>query len=1405
MRRMIPLLLTLLVVSPLFAQAVSHSGQTWELDNKCLKVSLDAQTGNWQVLDKRAGYTWRSPSPASTVNPILLVPQATTPPRVDADLGDWVDKGALINITPQMVGDAKQVDGPADCSARARVLWDPTGLYLAVDVKDQKVVTPAADDSRWWERDSVEFWLEGTQYAFRFGPWGAHVWSQSGLVAEARVAWKPTAGGYQVEASLPAAVVGATKLGGRVRFALGVNDSDGNGRECQLYYPAGWVHSNPETFAQLNLADAAGAPAPERQELRPAFEPVVAGKPGQMSFKTMTRGGKPFEVTVTFALLGNGPDLQIIVDNPNKEMAVNRFSALAPLALDRPGRILASVYNDGIGVRTDDMSYRGRGWSSWGSLDMPWVGVTDGKLGYMLLFELPTTCDNGMATLEAVKVGDQTVLAPTAYHEPTCKQFGAPRVVRYSFCQSGGHVEICKRFREYIKGQGMLVTQREKLRRKPALARLLGAPDIWGRADLKFATEAKAAGMDRLLVNSPQSAADMEKIKSLGYLMGVYDNYEDAFEGDSGRYGDFVEERDVVILADGSRMKAWLTKGEKPKQYMKRCASLFEEVARRWIPLELAKSPYNARFIDVTTATGLQECYHERHPHDRTKDREVKRNLARYVGDELNLVLGGEHGRWWGADLYNYWEGMQSGGFYSWPAGHVGLEMPQKREDIGKNYLEWGLGETNRYPLWELVYHDCVVSTWYWGDSTGHLIATAPELGYKQDAFNVLYGTVPLYWVAQPYSYNWSKPELRERLLESYRNTCKLHEQIGFDEMVSHEFVTDDRHVQHTVFADGTNVWVNFGAEPWKLSYEGKQWTLPQYGFYAKGPKVEQYRVLQPLGKAPAPTLNPALRGEMAAPPEGMREATVIRAPGYLYADVSVPGLLESSGGGQTCRVEGPGMIRVNVAPGTQWVKLNCAALCPASKGAWRLLELDADGQPAALGAMTSAQGNMVCLEPGKAQAVILVGAEALADHAELAAGKPAVTPTHIGQGQPLMVTARVTNLGGQPAKAVPVALMLGPDAVAQTKRDLAAGKTVAAKLKLATTRYDGALPLSVKVAEGKRELCRADNIASIEAYVEPDLRLWDTHFEAKVTAPAGGRAAVVRLPLSAADAAGKDLAATRVVLLQGDIHSYAPAQVLPTEKGAELIWRAPAGQSAYAVYMDSDQAKRHAALPSGRWDAADTTYRGDDYSVTFREGYIKGVYGGEPWQKLISNLSVSSKDTGWFDENGEVQSFEVVSDGPACTQIRVKKKLAGGHFYDKLYTLFPDHFLVSTLAHDRFGNLSRMHVVPDGTYLDDKGLTAAVDGKGDAEGIAGKNAKPVWYVIHGKGYAIVNAAVTPYQYMTYWDGGNKAAVGFEGPTQTPATVAYYMHGPEMATIPSVRDLAQADYAHATAKVEVTR
>jgi hypothetical protein len=280
------------------------------------------------------------------------------------------------------------------------------------------------------------------------------------------------------------------------------------------------------------------------------------------------------------------------------------------------------------------------------------------------------------------------------------------------------------------------------------------------------------------------------------------------------------------------------------KQYMKRCPARWTDVAKGVIPVDLALFPYTGRFIDVITAEGLYECYDPQHPLTRTAKREANTDLLRYVRS-LGLVVGSEHGRWWAVPHVDYIEGMMSGGFASWPAGH--LVRPKTKDEefdnaaVGRlpkweTYAKWGIGHEYRIPLWELVFHDCIVSTWYWGDSSDFLLTAAPEVTPKKDAFNILYGTIPMMWAGR----NGSWPASREVFLRTYRNTCKLHEAIATKEMLSHDFVTPDRAVQQTRFADGTRVIVNFGDKPYPAAISGKTHVLPQNGFYVKGPRTEQ-------------------------------------------------------------------------------------------------------------------------------------------------------------------------------------------------------------------------------------------------------------------------------------------------------------------------------------------------------------------------------------------------------------------------------------------------------------------------------------------------------------------------------------------------------------------------------------
>jgi hypothetical protein len=128
-----------------------------------------------------------------------------------------------------------------------------------------------------------------------------------------------------------------------------------------------------------------------------------------------------------------------------------------------------------------------------------------------------------------------------------------------------------------------------------------------------------------------------------------------------------------------------------------------------------------------------------------------------------------------------------------------------------------------RAALWELVYHDCVVAQWYWGDYNNKL----PALWDKRDLFNVLYGTPPMFMFNRQF---WQAH--KDRFVESFTNTCPYVRAAGYAEMTDHRFLTPDRNVQQTTFANQITITVNFGEKPYPLP-SGE--TVKPSGFHVGG------------------------------------------------------------------------------------------------------------------------------------------------------------------------------------------------------------------------------------------------------------------------------------------------------------------------------------------------------------------------------------------------------------------------------------------------------------------------------------------------------------------------------------------------------------------------------------------
>ncbi len=591
---------------------------------------------------------------------------------------------------------------------------------------------------------------------------------------------------------------------------------------------------------------------------------------------------QPLELTVELALIGDEPSIDVtLASKGGAYVEMHHFGYPAPLYPTTPENYFLALpeFGNGRYVSVSDPRYRlhckvsemptrqphessfTRGWfeTFWGLL-MPWVAVTDGEQGMIVVAMTPW--DAVIAT--QARANDEAGLSfPGSVWEPSKNIWGEDRKVRLAFFETGGHVAACKIYREIAKQQGYVRTLADKAMVRPDVEKLMGAVDWWGAAGkdqgiqwnaaitpLPFVKEAIAEGIDRGLVERlPQrgkwAPEEIAGVVQRGWLASTYDNYRDitddpgwlsAFPGPINYCVALPIEDYAAVGGDGEIMPGWFS-------FRLNCTEKQLERAQVIIPEVLQTYPYNARFLDVTASEELVECYSPVHPTTRRSDQANREQLLNYVSEDVKIVTGAELGRFFSVPNVDYHMGTMMAEFLmGW--GTSSLSDPRNRDELGEDYLAYGLNPAVRAPLFELVFHDCVVNYWWWGDSSEFLHGVAPELTDRKTAMNIIHGTPPQMWPYE-HSLHWDIPQERELMLTIYRNVCKLHEIIGMQEMASHTFLTPDRMVQQTVFTDGTTCTVNFGAATYSVASgreQGRVFDLGENDFYVVGPEIEQWR-----------------------------------------------------------------------------------------------------------------------------------------------------------------------------------------------------------------------------------------------------------------------------------------------------------------------------------------------------------------------------------------------------------------------------------------------------------------------------------------------------------------------------------------------------------------------------------
>lgn len=508
---------------------------------------------------------------------------------------------------------------------------------------------------------------------------------------------------------------------------------------------------------------------------------------------------------------------------------LSQVAMARPLAFPQPlgsdkQTLLILPLNEGISYPAGDRDiepayhylYGGHG------LCMAWYGQVDGQQGVMTIVETPDDAGVRMERREGL-------LSLSPEWESQKGQFGYARRLRWVFFQDGGYVAMCKRYRQHARQTGLLKTLAEKRAANPNVDLLVGAVNVWywERDAVRMCRELQAAGIDRILWSNRAEPDTLRQLNALGILTSRYDIYQDVMDPANFPKLPWIHPdwttagwpKDLMLDARSQWVRGWEVRAKDGQWYP--CGVLCDrrapDYARQRITEELKTHPYRCRFIDTTTASPWRECYHAGHPMTRSDSRRWKMELLRLVSEECRLVAGSETGHEASVPYVHYFEGMLSLGPYRVP--DAGRDMQRIWQEVPGSVAKFQTGHFYRLPLWELVYHDCVVAQWYWGDYNNKL----PALWDKRDLFNVLYGTPPMFMFDRKL---WTQD--KARFVQSYKNTCPYARRAAYAEMTGHRFLAPDRSVQQTVFANGQIVTVNFGPAAWQMP-DGRQ--LEPMGF----------------------------------------------------------------------------------------------------------------------------------------------------------------------------------------------------------------------------------------------------------------------------------------------------------------------------------------------------------------------------------------------------------------------------------------------------------------------------------------------------------------------------------------------------------------------------------------------
>lgn len=467
---------------------------------------------------------------------------------------------------------------------------------------------------------------------------------------------------------------------------------------------------------------------------------------------------------------------------------------------------------------------------------LPWADIYGGTSCYCACLALlnPDQGDGVLCTVDTPELAayemvetswnGEALMLPRIVWRANMQRMDRPRVLTYTFCSAGGHTALAKQYARQCRRLGWVQTLRQKARHNPEVHKLQGAPVFWVFGDdadvAHVASALKRDGVDRAVINigapwwnRPQGLEEplqrmtdvVRAIRRMGYIVSRYDQYRDAYPVDPSQslYHQInweVYPEGGVRNAEGSHVTGWMPPGIiiNPQVGF--------ALAQRRIGPELQRWPFNGRFIDLagTCVFWEGEDYTPGRRIDTYQSRAYRERLLEYAASQP-LVLGTEGGIDCLLKYLHWLETPMS--LVRWTTNSLPL-LGWQRVELKPDYFI-NLDPRRRIPFYSLVHHEEVISTWRWEDGLNRI----PEIWHTKEMFCLLYGAPPMYVVDRGHF-----DAHRQRIVQSCRRVSSWVRQVAFDAMVSHRYLTADRQVQRTQFANGRWVVANFSDQPYPLA-----------------------------------------------------------------------------------------------------------------------------------------------------------------------------------------------------------------------------------------------------------------------------------------------------------------------------------------------------------------------------------------------------------------------------------------------------------------------------------------------------------------------------------------------------------------------------------------------------------